>query len=69
MSLISQNWGHGFAELAKVIKVMVILVIDKECIIVLEILLLCLTRRLVSATEYEVYGFLSIIEVLLFQFV
>ena len=58
--------GHSFAKLAKIMGVVVILAANEECIIVLGVLLLCLTRGLVPFTEYEVYSFPFIIEVLSF---
>ena len=58
--------SYGLIIFAKIIKVAVILVINKKRIIIFRVLSLGFIRRFISVSEDEVYGFLMIFEILLF---
>ena len=58
--------SHGFVELAKVMRMMIILFTDKKGIVVFGILFSYFARRLVPVVKNKVYGFLSVVKVLSF---
>ena len=58
--------GHGFAVLAKRMRMMVVLVADKELLVVFRVLSFGFTRWGIPAPKYKMYRLPSIVEVLSF---
>ena len=58
--------GYGFAELAEIVGVIVVLITDEEYIMVFGILFSCLVRKVVSITKYKVNSFPTVVKILLF---
>ena len=58
--------SHDFVVFAKHVRVVVILVADKEFIMVLGILFSSFARRGVPVPKYEMHRFPSVVEILLF---